>query len=110
MGRTKPVALNMCPLATTVGVNKSIFFDLKPKRGKIDYIINLYYLWFNSVGLVGNSRYYNYTLSVDGQARDHGDDYHLDYLTDVLVCFRFDDTMAWQPFPPDQLLSYKLCR
>ena len=37
------------------------------------------------IGLVGNSRYYNYTLSVDGQAVHHGDDYHKDYLTDILV-------------------------
>ena len=37
------------------------------------------------MGLVGNARYYNYTLSVDGRARQHKDDYGQDYLTDVIV-------------------------
>ena len=37
--------------------------------------------WF---GLVGNSKYYNYTLSVNGKPEHHGDDYTTDYLTDVL--------------------------
>lgn len=32
-----------------------------------------------------NSKYYNYTLSVNGKAQKHGADYNKDYLTDVLV-------------------------
>lgn len=32
-----------------------------------------------------NSKYYNYTLSVNGKAQKHGGDYSKDYLTDVLV-------------------------
>lgn len=32
-----------------------------------------------------NSKYYNYTLSVNGEAQKHGADYSKDYLTDVLV-------------------------
>ena len=32
-----------------------------------------------------NSKYYNYTLSVNGKAETHGADYSKDYLTDVLV-------------------------
>ncbi|XP_046451107.1 N-acetylglucosamine-6-sulfatase-like [Daphnia pulex] len=54
----------------------------KNETGGVEHVPPGYDRW---VGLVGNSRYYNYTLSVDGQARDHGDDYHLDYLTDVLA-------------------------
>lgn len=67
----------MCLQATTVGVHDNVFF-FPPSD-----ICNVVLV---SVGLVGNSRYYNYTLSVDGRRQDHGDDYHLDYLTDVLVC------------------------
>ncbi|KAH3877270.1 N-acetylglucosamine-6-sulfatase-like [Dreissena polymorpha] len=35
-------------------------------------------------GLVGNSVYYNYTLSVNGKAERHGDNYENDYLTDLI--------------------------
>ena len=38
--------------------------------------------WWN--GLVGNSRYYNYSLSVNGTREKHGDRYEDDYLTDVI--------------------------
>lgn len=41
--------------------------------------------WDEWYGLVGNSRYYNYTLSVNGQPEKHGDSYGPDYLTDLLV-------------------------
>ena len=40
--------------------------------------------WDWWVGLVGNSKYYNYTLSINGKAEHHGDNYRRDYLTDVL--------------------------
>jgi len=41
--------------------------------------------WDSWLGLVGNSIYYNYTLSNDGVAEAHGDDYATDYLTDLLA-------------------------
>ena len=40
--------------------------------------------WDKWVGLVGNSRYYNYTISNDGAKEVHGDNYATDYLTDVV--------------------------
>lgn len=41
--------------------------------------------WDWWIGLVGNSKYYNYTLSVNGTAVHHRDSYQNDYLTDVIV-------------------------
>ena len=40
--------------------------------------------WDSWQGLVGNSKYYNYKLSVDGIQEDHGDNYSEDYLTDLI--------------------------
>ncbi|CAL4098117.1 unnamed protein product, partial [Meganyctiphanes norvegica] len=40
--------------------------------------------WDWWVGLVGNSRYYNYTLSVNGTEEIHGDNPQKDYLTNVI--------------------------
>lgn len=40
--------------------------------------------WTNWNGLVGNSVYYNYTLSINGTAEKHNDSPKKDYLTDVL--------------------------
>ena len=40
--------------------------------------------WTDWQGLVGNSRYYNYTVSNNGVPEVHGDSYADDYLTDVV--------------------------
>ncbi|XP_073183984.1 N-acetylglucosamine-6-sulfatase isoform X3 [Lepidochelys kempii] len=37
-----------------------------------------------------NSKYYNYTLSINGKARRHGENYSADYLTDVLANMSLD--------------------
>jgi len=40
--------------------------------------------WNTWLGLRGNSQYYNYVLSNNGEAEPHGDSYEEDYLTDLL--------------------------
>ena len=40
--------------------------------------------WDFWAGLVGNSRYYNYTLSINGKPKVYGSDYEHDYLTDEI--------------------------
>ena len=37
------------------------------------------------MGLVRNSRYYNYSLNHDGKMEHHGDDYARDYLPDLIT-------------------------
>lgn len=41
--------------------------------------------WTNWQGLVGNSIYYNYTMSNNGLAEKHADNYATDYLPDVVL-------------------------
>ncbi|XP_068191435.1 glucosamine (N-acetyl)-6-sulfatase (Sanfilippo disease IIID), b isoform X2 [Antennarius striatus] len=41
--------------------------------------------WDQWHALVGNSRYYNYTLSVNGKEEIHSDSYEKDYLTDLVL-------------------------
>lgn len=52
-----------------------------PRSGGVEHIPPGWDEWH---GLVGNSVYYNYTLSVNGKAEFHGDKYSDDYLTDVI--------------------------
>lgn len=58
--------------------------------------------WTSWNGLLFNSVYYNYTLSVDGKAEVHGDNYSEDYLTDVIASkalqFLSDTSQSKQPF------------
>lgn len=48
---------------------------------------------------VGNSHYYNYTLSVNGKKEIHGDSYDKDYLTDLIVSSKhslsFGSLLQW---------------
>ena len=41
--------------------------------------------WSRWAGLVRNSRYYNYTLNIDGKLEHHGDRYETDYLPDLIT-------------------------
>uniref|UniRef100_A0A7N8XV37 N-acetylglucosamine-6-sulfatase n=1 Tax=Mastacembelus armatus TaxID=205130 RepID=A0A7N8XV37_9TELE len=57
--------------------------------------------WNYWVGLEKNSKYYNYTLSLNGKAQKHGADYSKDYLTDVLANMSLDFLQYksnYQPF------------
>ena len=40
--------------------------------------------WDHWAGLIGNSRYYNYILNINGRLERHGNNYTQDYLTDVI--------------------------
>ncbi|KAG7232646.1 hypothetical protein INR49_008268 [Caranx melampygus] len=47
-----------------------------------------------------NSKYYNYTLSVNGKPQRHGADYSRDYLTDVLANMSLDFLQYKSTFSP----------
>jgi len=53
----------------------------KKSQGGVEHIPPGWDWW---AGLVGNSRYYNYTLSNNGKEEIHKDNYTTDYLTDVI--------------------------
>lgn len=54
----------------------------KPSSGGTKHVPPGWDWW---LGLVGNSQYYNYSLSVNGTKRKHGDDPNQDYLTKVIT-------------------------
>ena len=67
----------------TVRNRRNIIFQYgKENTGGVAFVPPGYDRW---IGLVGNSRYYNYTLSVNGRPEAHGSNYTEDYLTDLLV-------------------------
>ena len=47
--------------------------------------------WDHWVGLQGNSRYYNYSVSMNGKAVQHGHDYEHDYFPDLVK----NTSLAW---------------
>ncbi|KAJ8261122.1 hypothetical protein COCON_G00168450 [Conger conger] len=70
----------------------------KKEAGDVAYVPPGWDQWH---ALVGNSQYYNYTLSVNGKEEKHGDSYDTDYLTDLIVnrSLRFlDDRSPQHPF------------
>lgn len=58
-----------------------------PAAGGVEHVPPGWDYWF---ALEKNSKYYNYTLSVNGKAQKHGQNYSLDYLTDVLANMSLD--------------------
>lgn len=74
------ISINMADLRfEIVFVSSYNYFLLK--GGGVKHVPPGWDWW---IGLVGNSKYYNYTLSVNGKASYHGDSYGKDYLTDVI--------------------------
>ncbi|KAG5834444.1 hypothetical protein ANANG_G00261570 [Anguilla anguilla] len=70
----------------------------KKEAGDVDYVPPGWDQWH---ALVGNSQYYNYTLSVNGKEEKHGDIYDKDYLTDLIVnrsLSFLDDRSPQHPF------------
>uniref|UniRef100_A0A8C2PNX6 N-acetylglucosamine-6-sulfatase n=1 Tax=Cyprinus carpio TaxID=7962 RepID=A0A8C2PNX6_CYPCA len=57
------------------------------KAGGVEHVPSGWDHWF---ALERNSKYYNYTLSVNGRAQRHGQNYSEDYLTDVLANISID--------------------
>uniref|UniRef100_A0A452HS10 N-acetylglucosamine-6-sulfatase n=1 Tax=Gopherus agassizii TaxID=38772 RepID=A0A452HS10_9SAUR len=55
--------------------------------------------WTYWNGLVGNSRYYNYTLSANGREEQHGQRYQNDYLTDLITNRSLEFLQKWS-HPP----------
>ncbi|XP_041934313.1 N-acetylglucosamine-6-sulfatase [Alosa sapidissima] len=58
-----------------------------PNAGGVEHVPPGWDYWF---ALERNSKYYNYTLSVNGKAQKHGQNYSQDYLTDVLANMSLD--------------------
>ncbi|XP_036433342.1 LOW QUALITY PROTEIN: N-acetylglucosamine-6-sulfatase [Colossoma macropomum] len=57
------------------------------QAGGVEHVPPGWDYWF---ALERNSKYYNYTLSVNGKAQRHGQNYSEDYLTDVLANISID--------------------
>ncbi|KAL6057969.1 hypothetical protein STEG23_015837 [Scotinomys teguina] len=58
-----------------------------PDAGGLEHVPLGWSYWY---ALERNSKYYNYTLSINGKARRHGENYSVDYLTDVLANLSLD--------------------
>ncbi len=61
--------------------------------------------WDEWNGLAGNSKYYNYTLSHNGVSEVHGDNYHDDYLVDLVKNRTVDFILGGDSRPFFSMLS-----
>ncbi|XP_053124957.1 N-acetylglucosamine-6-sulfatase-like [Hemicordylus capensis] len=68
-----------------------------PSAGGVEHVPMGWNQW---LGLVGNSKYYNYTLSANGREEKHGAIYEEDYLTDLLTnrSLEFLEKQSRRPF------------
>jgi len=64
--------------------------------------------WDHWMGLVRNSRYYNYTLNNNGDIEKHGDDYEKDYLPNLITnsSIKFINQMERTNSPFMAVLAY----
>lgn len=65
------------------GTSGTHWWDLK--QTKVAFACGSGVKFFSVRSQVGNSQYYNYSLSVNGKEEKHGDTYGDDYLTDLIV-------------------------
>ncbi|KAM8883844.1 N-acetylglucosamine-6-sulfatase [Synchiropus picturatus] len=81
-GQTFPALLKSNASYQTFFAGKYLNQYGNPEAGGVEHVPPGWNLW---VGLEKNSKYYNYSLSVNGKRQKHGADYSKDYLTDVLA-------------------------
>ncbi|XP_028648355.1 N-acetylglucosamine-6-sulfatase [Erpetoichthys calabaricus] len=95
---TFPVILNQFCEYQTFFAGKYLNEYGSSEAGGIEYVPPGWNYWY---ALEKNSKYYNYTLSVNGRKQKHGNDYNEDYLTDVLANVSMDfleKKLNYQPF------------
>ncbi|XP_039625976.1 N-acetylglucosamine-6-sulfatase isoform X1 [Polypterus senegalus] len=95
---TFPVILNQFCEYQTFFAGKYLNEYGSSEAGGVEHVPPGWNGWY---ALEKNSKYYNYTLSVNGRKQKHGNDYNEDYLTDVLANVSMDfleKKLNYQPF------------
>ena len=65
--------------------------------------------WREWVGLIRNSRFYNYTLNFNGRKIKHEDNYYKDYLTDLIANDSVTFLKASKEYFPNRWVIFKTC-